>query len=75
MLSAEQIARAQAVDIGDVASERGFAFDRAGNHAGPCPQLRRQGQILDLCSQGRVPVPPVPSEGRWRCDLACDVSP
>ena len=37
MLSAEQIARAEAVNIGDVASERGFAFDRAGNHAGPCP--------------------------------------
>jgi hypothetical protein len=38
MLSAEQIARAEAVNIGDVASERGFALDRAGNHAGPCPR-------------------------------------
>ncbi len=38
MLSAEQIARAEAVNIGDVGSERGFAFDRAGNHAGPCPR-------------------------------------
>jgi putative DNA primase/helicase len=38
MLSAEQIARAEAVNIGDVGSERGFAFNRAGNHAGPCPR-------------------------------------
>jgi putative DNA primase/helicase len=32
------IDRAQAVSIGDVASERGLALDRADNHAGPCPK-------------------------------------
>jgi hypothetical protein len=32
------IARAQAVSIADIAIERGFVFDRAGNHAGPCPR-------------------------------------
>jgi CHC2 zinc finger len=37
MLSAEQVASAQAVNIGDVAIERGFTFDRKGDHAGPCP--------------------------------------
>jgi hypothetical protein len=37
-LSAADIARAQAVSIADIAIERGFTFDRAGNHAGPCPR-------------------------------------
>jgi len=32
------ISVAQAVSIADIASARGFAFDRAGNHAGPCPR-------------------------------------
>jgi hypothetical protein len=27
---------AQAVSIADIALERGFVFDRAGNHVGPC---------------------------------------
>ena len=37
-LDAADISAAQAVNISDVAIERGFAFDRAGNHAGPCPR-------------------------------------
>ncbi len=32
------ISVAHAVSIADIASARGFAFDRAGNHAGPCPR-------------------------------------
>jgi hypothetical protein len=37
-LDAADLDRAQAADIADIAIERGFAFDRAGNHAGPCPR-------------------------------------
>ena len=38
MLSSEQIARAQAVNIGDIARERGLKLDRKGDYAGPCPR-------------------------------------
>jgi hypothetical protein len=37
-VDAADIDRAQAVSIADIASERGFAFDRTGNHAGSCPR-------------------------------------
>ncbi|MET4086667.1 toprim domain-containing protein [Bradyrhizobium sp. S3.5.5] len=36
MLTAEQIARARAVSVGDVATERGMEF-RNGEYVGPCP--------------------------------------
>lgn len=36
-LDAADIDRAERVSLADIAVARGFAFDRAGNHAGPCP--------------------------------------
>ena len=51
MLSAEQIARAQVVSI---ANERGVAFDRTGNHAGPC--LRRRAGAALCKTHGRAGV-------------------
>jgi hypothetical protein len=37
-LADADIDRAQAVSLGDIAHERGFTFDRTGNHVGPCPR-------------------------------------
>jgi hypothetical protein len=36
------MSRARAIDTADIALERGFVFDRAGNHVRPC--LRRGGR-------------------------------
>ena len=35
-LDPADIDQAQAVSNADIALERGFVFDRAGNHVGPC---------------------------------------
>jgi phage/plasmid primase-like uncharacterized protein len=37
-ISDTTIDEARAINVGDVASQRGFTFDRHGNHDGPCPR-------------------------------------
>jgi phage/plasmid primase-like uncharacterized protein len=37
-LDAADISAAEAVSVANIAMERGFRFDRKGNHAGPCPK-------------------------------------
>jgi hypothetical protein len=50
------MSRARAIDTADIALERGFVFDRAGNHVRPC--LHRGGRIASqsLSARARSPI-------------------
>ena len=63
LLTDAEIASAQAINICDIARERGVTFDRKGNHAGPCP--RCGGTVLTMGARG-AEFYVVPDGGRVR---------